>query len=282
VSPTGKTGSTPTTPLSKLSPCCAEVRETKRNPNLLRSVRLAKAPAEITDEMVRNLIRYDADRRRTTKIRVDRWIEDHNVVTQADLSADMKGFATRVRLDLNRSKYGTEIKQKGTTFLSIWSERHYPLAARVGTNTFEVSHDHESNFPKVAVSRSSAMLTLASAGPTLVSAEEGWATLEGSSTIRMRYTGHQTKRDAQVLKEIKAREEKEKKENDRQLELRAKELEKQAQEDDEQARVRVANGTAATKKSHKRAKSRGPPANPTRASTRARAQTILFDPSSSS
>jgi hypothetical protein len=71
------------------------------------------------------------------------------VLTQDDLSADDKGYATMVRLDLNRSKYGTELKEKGTNFLSIWSKRFYPLKARVGTNTFEVDHNHESDFPKV-------------------------------------------------------------------------------------------------------------------------------------
>jgi hypothetical protein len=35
---------------------------------------------------------------------------------------DEKGYANMVRLDLNRSKYGTELKEKGTTFLSIWSQ----------------------------------------------------------------------------------------------------------------------------------------------------------------
>jgi hypothetical protein len=92
----------------------------------------------------------------------------------------------------------------------------------------------------------------------------------------------QAKRDAQVLKENKAREEKQKKDNDRQLELRAKELEKQAQKGyDEEARVRVANGAAATqkKKSHKRAKPPKPPVQPTRAGTRTRKQTNLFAPS---
>jgi len=126
----------------------AEVREAKLS-NERRTARLAKAPAEITDEMVRNLIRYDAARREVVKQRVDKWISDHSVLTQADLPASDKAHATRVRLDLNRSKYGTEIRLKGTTFLSIWSERHYPLVARVGTNTFQVEHAHESDFPTV-------------------------------------------------------------------------------------------------------------------------------------
>ena len=99
--------------------------------------------------MVHNLIRYDAARREVVKLRVDQWIMDHKVVTQADLPASEKTHATRVRLDLNRSKYGTEIRLKGTTFLSIWSERHYPLVARVGTNTFQVEHGHETDFPTV-------------------------------------------------------------------------------------------------------------------------------------
>jgi hypothetical protein len=261
----------------------AEVRETKKN-GQRRTLRLAKAPAEITDDMVHNLIRYDAGRREVVKQRVDQWVRDHAVVTEAELPADKKGVATRVRLDLNRSKYGTEIKQKGTTFLSIWSERHYPLAARVGTNTFEVSHGHGSDFPKVwPVYRMRIVVD-----PSNVAQPSSAETKVGPAEAKVKIADDrltaQTKRDAQVLKEIKAREEKEKKENDRQLELRAKELEKQAQEGyDEQARVRVANGIdATTKKSHKRAKPRDPPAKPTRASTRARAQTILFDPSSSS
>ena len=68
---------------------------------------------------------------------------------EADLPVSEQAHATRVRLDLNRSKYGTELRLKGTTFLSIWSERHYPLVARVGTNTFQVEHGHESDFPTV-------------------------------------------------------------------------------------------------------------------------------------
>jgi hypothetical protein len=91
----------------------------------------------------------------------------------------------------------------------------------------------------------------------------------------------QTKHDAQVLKEMKAREEKAKKDQERQLELRAKELEKQAQKGyDEQARVRVANGAAAQqKKSHKRAKPLAPPTKPSRAGTRTRKKPNLFVPS---
>ena len=131
----------------------AEVRETKKN-GQRRTLRLAKAPADITDEMVDNLVRYDAGRREVVKQRVDQWIRDHAVVTQADLPAGKEGLATRVRLDLNRSKYGTEVKQKGTTFLSIWSERHYPLAARVGTNTFEVD-------PRLRLPKSVASISLA-------------------------------------------------------------------------------------------------------------------------
>jgi hypothetical protein len=104
--------------------------------------------------MVDNLVRYDAGRREVVKQRVDQWIRDHAVVTQADLPAGKEGLATRVRLDLNRSKYGTEVKQKGTTFLSIWSERHYPLAARVGTNTFEVD-------PRLRLPKSVASISLA-------------------------------------------------------------------------------------------------------------------------
>jgi leucyl-tRNA synthetase len=80
---------------------------------------------------------------------------------------------------------------------------------------------------------------------------------------------------------MKAREEKAKKDQERQLELRAKELEKQAQKGyDEQARVRVANGAAAQqKKSHKRAKPPAPPAKPSRAGTRTRKKPNLFVPS---
>ena len=48
----------------------AEVTEAKKT-GRLRTVRLAKAPAEITDAMVHNLIRYDAGRREVVKQRVD-------------------------------------------------------------------------------------------------------------------------------------------------------------------------------------------------------------------
>jgi len=258
----------------------AEVRETKKN-GQRRTLRLAKAPAEITDQMVHNLIRYDAGRREVVKQRVDQWVRDHAVVTEAELPADKKGVATRVRLDLNRSKYGTEIKQKGTTFLSIWSERHYPLAARVGTNTFSVSHEAGSDFPKVwPVYRLRIVVN-----PSNVAQPASKEVKVGPADAKVRIADDrltaQTKRDAQVLKEIKAREEKEKKDQERQLALRAKELEKQAQEGyDEQARVRASeNGAAAKKKkSHRRAKPRGPPAQPTREGTRARKQTVLFVP----
>ena len=137
----------------------AEVTEVKRTRRYhapdgerpLRTVRLAKAPSDITDTMVRSLIRYDAARRAVVKKRVDQWVIGHNVITEEDLQKEGKDtkYATRVRLDLNRTKFGAEVKQKGTTFLSIWSERHYPLMARVGTNTFSVRHGHEGDFPVV-------------------------------------------------------------------------------------------------------------------------------------
>ena len=261
----------------------AEVRETKKN-GQRRTLRLAKAPADITDEMVDNLVRYDAGRREVVKQRVDQWVQDHYVVTQADLPADKKGLATRVRLDLNRSKYGTEVRQKGTTFLSIWSERHYPLAARVGTNTYEVAHNHASDFPKVwPVYR----LRIVE-DPSNVAQPSSQEVKVGPAEAKVRMVDDrltaQTKHDAQVLREMKAREEKAKKDQERQLELRAKELEKQAQEGyDEQARVRLANGAAAAqkkkKKSHKKAKPTGPPAKPTRAqSSRARKAPVRLVP----
>jgi hypothetical protein len=131
----------------------AEVVKTKYSarPGTLRSVRVPKAPKDITDDMVRSLIRYDAARRAEVKKRVDQWIEDHNVVTEEDLQAAGKDtqYATRVRVDLNRTKFGAELQQKGTTFLSIWSERHYALLSREGTNTFRISHKHEEDFPDV-------------------------------------------------------------------------------------------------------------------------------------
>ena len=137
----------------------AEVTEVKRTRRYsapdgerpLRTVRLAKAPSEITDAMVRSLIRYDAARRAVVKRRVDEWVIGHNVITEEDLEKEGKDtkYATRVRMDVNRSKFGDEVKQKGTTFLSKWSERHYPLMARVGTNTFSVRHEHKGDFPVV-------------------------------------------------------------------------------------------------------------------------------------
>ena len=137
----------------------AEVTEVKRSRRYnapdgerpLRTVRLAKAPHDITDNMVHGLIRYDAARREVVKRRVDQWVLDHNVITEADLEKAGKDtkYATRVRVDLNRTKFGTEVKQKGTTFLSIWSERHYPLKARLGTNTYAIAHKHQEDFPTV-------------------------------------------------------------------------------------------------------------------------------------
>jgi hypothetical protein len=265
----------------------AEVRETK-NTGRLRTVRLAKAPAEITDDMVHNLIRYDAARREVVKQRVDQWILDHEVVTQADLSPAMQGMATRVRLDLNRSKYGTEIKQKGTNFLSIWSERHYPLVARVGTNTFEVSHNHDSDFPKVwpmyrmRIVQDPSNVAQPSSEETKVG--PGTARDEKRAVKQMaddRLTA-QTKRDAQVLKQKAAQEEKAKKDYERQLELQAKEMEKNEEEKgyDEQARVRVPPADPAAKKSHKK-KPRPPgqaPAKPVRVSSRSRAPIDRFVP----
>ena len=120
-------------------------------PRPLRSVRVPKAPIEVTDAMVRSLIRYDAARRAVVKKRVDQWIEDHHVVTEEDLKASGKDprYATRVRVDLNRTKFGSELQQKGTTFLTIWSERHYALVSREGTNTFRISHKHQEDFPDV-------------------------------------------------------------------------------------------------------------------------------------
>ena len=110
---------------------------------------VARRPADIGDAMVHNLVRYDAARREVVKQRVDDWMKDNNVLTMADLSDSEQGYATRVRLDLNRTKFGKELKNKATTFLSIWSQRHYPLVRRVGTNTFEVQHSHETDFPDV-------------------------------------------------------------------------------------------------------------------------------------
>ena len=110
---------------------------------------VARRPADIGDAMVHNLVRYDAARREVVKQRVDDWMKDNNVLTMADLSDSEQGYATRVRLDLNRTKFGKELKNKATTFLSIWSQRHYPLVRRVGTNTFEVQHGHETDFPDV-------------------------------------------------------------------------------------------------------------------------------------
>ena len=137
----------------------AEVTEVKRSRRYnapdgerpLRTVRLAKAPNDITDNMVHSLIRYDAARREVVKRRVDQWVLDHNVITEEDLEKAGKDtkYATRVRVDLNRTKFGTEVKQKGTTFLSIWSERHYPLKARLGTNTYAIGHKHQEDFPTV-------------------------------------------------------------------------------------------------------------------------------------
>ena len=137
----------------------AEVTEVKRSRRYnapdgerpLRTVRLAKAPNDITDEMVHSLIRYDAARRAVVKQRVDQWVLDHDVITEEDLEKAGKDtkYATRVRVDLNRTKFGTEIKQKGTTFLSIWSERHYPLMARLGTNTYSIRHKHQEDFATV-------------------------------------------------------------------------------------------------------------------------------------
>ena len=99
--------------------------------------------------MVHNLIRVDAAKREVVKERVNAWIKVHNVLTEEDLSPKDQAYATRVRLDLNRTKFGKELKQKGTTFLSIWSKRHYALRSRQGTNTFEVRHEHGIDFPRI-------------------------------------------------------------------------------------------------------------------------------------
>ncbi len=115
---------------------------------LMRAVNVAKSPSVITDAMVLNLIRVDAAKREVVKERVDEWIKVHNVLTEEDLSEADRAYATRVRLDLNRTKFGKELKQKGTTFLSIWSKRHYALVRRQGTNTFEVRHEHGIDFPR--------------------------------------------------------------------------------------------------------------------------------------
>ena len=116
---------------------------------VVRFVNVAKSPSEITDVMVYNLIRVDAIRREAVKLRVDEWIKVHGVLTEEDLAEKDQGYATRVRLDLNRTKFGQELKRKGTTFLSIWSKRHYALKKRTGTNTFEVQHEHGIDFPDI-------------------------------------------------------------------------------------------------------------------------------------
>ena len=116
---------------------------------VMRVVNVAKSPSVINDAMVHNLIRVDAAKREVVKERVNAWIKVHNVLTEEDLSPKDQAYATRVRLDLNRTKFGKELKQKGTTFLSIWSKRHYALRSRQGTNTFEVRHEHGIDFPRI-------------------------------------------------------------------------------------------------------------------------------------
>jgi hypothetical protein len=160
--------------------------------------------------MVRNLVRYDAARREVVKQRVDAWVKDNNVLTLDDLSSDEKGYATMVRLDLNRSKYGTELKEKGTTFLSIWSQRFYPLKARAGTNTFEVLHAHESDFPKVwPVYRMRIVHD-----PSNVAQPVGKETKVGpggeADDERASNLDNMKKRDDRIYKEIREKEEKEK------------------------------------------------------------------------
>ena len=125
----------------------AEIKEGKNG--LMRVVNVAKSPSVITDAMVNNLIRVDAAKREVVKARVDEWIKVHNVLTEQDLTEADRAYATRVRLDLNRTKFGKELKQKGTTFLSIWSKRHYALMSRQGTNTFRVRHEHGIDFPRI-------------------------------------------------------------------------------------------------------------------------------------
>ena len=124
----------------------AEVVRAKNG--LMRAVNIARSPSDITDAMVLNHIRVDAAKREVVKERVDEWIKVHNVLTEEDLSEADRAYATRVRLDLNRTKFGKELKQKGTTFLSIWSKRHYALVRRQGTNTFELRHEHGIDFPR--------------------------------------------------------------------------------------------------------------------------------------
>jgi hypothetical protein len=55
-----------------------------------------------------------------------------------------------VRLDLLRSKFVKDIGWKGTVNAgSRWTARHYPIKNRVGTNTFEIAHEHGIDFPTV-------------------------------------------------------------------------------------------------------------------------------------
>lgn len=127
----------------------AETRRTAKGK--LVSARVAKAPVEITDDMVRALIRHDNEKKLETKRRVDQWIQDHHVVWQAALPGNKKDYATRVRLDLTRTVFGDDINFKSSKVESRWSERHYALVERAGTNTFEVDIDAAlgSDFPRI-------------------------------------------------------------------------------------------------------------------------------------
>jgi len=125
----------------------AEVRTVKGR---LVATRVPKSPAEINDAMVENLIRTDNARRLEVKQRVDDWVKANKVVWQEALPAEKKDLATRARLDLLRSKFVKDIGWKGTVNAgSRWTARHYPIKNRVGTNTFEIAHEHGIDFPTV-------------------------------------------------------------------------------------------------------------------------------------
>ena len=266
----------------------AEVALTKKRPRHRRTVRLRKAPADITDAMVHNLIRYDADRREAVKRRVDQWVLDHNVLTQEDLPDDQKHQATRVRLDLNRSKYGAEIKQKGTRVLSIWSERHYALEKRVGTNSYRVSHGHGTDFPYVWPIYRLRIVEHPENVVQPATAEVKVRPAEAKATVGLDKLTAQTRRDEQVVKAREAAEEKLREEKEQEDEKRAKALAEQEKKGgyDPEARIEdidkvsepSSSSSSAKKKSHKRKGPKPSPSKPSRASGRARKDIDRFVP----